>query len=247
MNSLVLLTAFPFYVYEYHGFLLWRHESNESTCIKYKSAQGEQKVIAVKDAKFRSIQKFGAYGKESSLTNFTAKGIDNSYFIYGNSTIGNIPTPEYVNNDNIYNQWSTSLRLDKTAKENCNVWMTYNTSTDSKGVVGVPAVAYCRNQKVNNIPCDLPNIYQTIVIWACGDKLDEMDPTASSYPYLKLGYTAFGDGSNSRTQEYNGILGYELWSSTEYDSYSVRRIGYSGYCSFDYKWDNYTVVPILEL
>ena len=46
---------------EYHGFLLSRHPGNEATVIEYKAADGTQKKIAVKDAKFRSVQKFGTH------------------------------------------------------------------------------------------------------------------------------------------------------------------------------------------
>lgn len=249
-----LIITIPDNIIEYHGFLLWRHESNEATYIAYKSAQGDQKVIAVKDAKFRSVQKFGTYDIDTPLQNFDSYGSKSSgWCIDGTDTELSVyspalPMPERINQDLIYDQWSSYLKSDKTAKENCDVWITYKNITDSIGILGVPAVEWCRNQRISNIPCDLPNAYQNICIWVCSDKLDEIDPTANNYPTLKLGYTNQSDQNNARTHydPTNGLISTTQWCSTEYTSNRVRKVNYCGDCSYIYKGSAGLAIPILE-
>ena len=177
--------------YDYHGFKLQRHISDLATVITYKAAGGATKRMAVLDAEFRSVQQFGTYGTDvHGLANFATRG-KNGWYITGDSTIPDKhPMPDTVTNDAIFTQWADTLKTDNTAKANCDIWMTYNDRTDSQGIKGVPAVAWCRAQTLAGKPCDLGNEYQTIVIWACGDKLDEMDPNASAYHDMCLGYTA---------------------------------------------------------
>lgn len=237
----------------YHGFKLQRHISNEATVITYKAADGRMKRMAVKDAQFRDLKQFGTQAIDvPGLTNFTsllnASGNGMIHGITFNAIPDRQPMPDTVTNDVIYNQWHASLAADKTAKENCDIWMTYNNQTDRNHIKGVPAVAWCRSQVIDGKPCDLPNKYETIVIWVCGDKLDEMDPTAVSRD-MRLGYTATTAKSGyGRCQKAaNGLVSDVLFSSTEYDASYVHGVYYAGGCSNSDKIGAGTAVPILEL
>ncbi|MBD5640950.1 MAG: hypothetical protein HDQ91_00835 [Desulfovibrio sp.] len=237
--------------YDYHGFKLQRHISDLATVITYKAADGATKRMAVLDAKFRSVQQFGTYGiNVPGLANFNTQG-KNGWYIAGDSSIPNMqPMPDSVTNDAIFTNWADTLKTDKTAKANCDIWMFYNDKEDKlvQSIKGVPAVAWCRAQTLVGKPCDLGNLYQNIVIFACGDKLDEMDKTASEYPNLRLGYTSttawpgFG-----RCQKYNGQRTDRRFSSTEYATNSERVVGYGGNCGSIFKYNLGAVVPILEL
>lgn len=236
-------------MYEYHGFKLGRHISGKGTVINYKAADGSRKDMLVLDAQYRSVQKFGTYGTDvPGLANFQAQGNGGRFVWENNSIDSKTPMPAAVTNDQIFNQWSETFVADSTAKANCDIWMTYNDKTDSQGIKGVPAVAWCRAQVVNGKLCDLPNEYQLIVLWACGDDLDEMDPTAASYPDLRLGYTSTNAHPNyGRCQKFNGVYADRLCSSTERDSTNVRNVTYVGDTYAILKNYNCGVVPILEL
>lgn len=235
-------------VHEYHGFRLQRANTGNGSIITYKAADGTLKDMLVLDAKYRSVQRFGTYRTDvPGLTNFQSQGADGSY-VTGKTIISSGAMPDFVTNDAIYNNWHTAFAADKTAKENCDIWMTYNNQTDSQGIKGVPAVAWCRNQIVDDKPCDLPNMYEAMVIFACGDQLDEMDPTTSGYPDLRLGYTSTtAYPPFIRCQKFNGQTSSGLFSSTEYNSEFMRVVDYYGTCNTNGKSNVGTAVPVLEL
>ena len=221
-----------------------RHPGNEATIIEYKAADGTKKLIAVKDAKFRNVMTFGVYSLDVSiLTNFKSLNKSGKWSIGGDgvSISQTSVMPDNITNDLIFEQWATSLVTDKTAKANCDIWMTY------LNTYGVPAVAWCRSQNIGGTPCDLANQYQNICIWTCGDKLDEMDPTASAYSDLKLGYTAKADGFGRTQKSHAGHVSSALFSSTEHSDSGIRSVFSIGGCSFTNKKNNCTVVPILEI
>lgn len=238
ISEYLLLPIVSHSIIEYHGFRLWRHKSNEATCIEYKSAKGFQQIIAVKDAKFRINTQFGTYQKDvPELSNFTANGVKGRYIIDSNSLPATSSMPETYTNEAIYQNWGSVLASDKSAKENCDVWMQYNTYADARPyVVGVPAVSYCRSRVLENKSCNLGNLYQMICIFACGDKLDEMDPTLSNYSNMRLGYSS----------AYGARINF-LLSSTEYNADYVRSVVYYGGTNNLYKTNTYTAVPILEI
>lgn len=60
-----------------------------------------------------------------------------------------------------------------------------------------------------DIEAQLPNVYQLLVIYACGDYLDNMDPSVSSYPENALGKYGW-----NAARWFNGGA---VWSSTGYD------------------------------
>lgn len=238
---------------EYHGFQLARHSCGEATVIKYKSANASIKYIAVKDAKFRNTCAFGTYGKDiPELGNFGTVGKNGGWDPASTSSYLTSPFTSPMKtewtNDAIYNGWATTLLSDKSAKENCDIWMKYKSTTDTKGTVGVPAVAHARSQTIDGIACDIATEYQIICIWVCSDKLDEMDVTASEHPQLKLGCTSTGYPSRGRYQNGSGGQSAILWSSTECHLNDVRAMGCTGYCSSGNKSGSIgTAVPVLEI
>lgn len=202
----------------------------------------------MKDAKFRSIQPFGTYAKNSPLSNIATKSVEGSWYIVGSVNIPwSQPMPDNITNEAIFLNWGSILINDRTARENCDVWMLYQGQTDTQGVVGNPAVEWCRSQKIWNTPCNIPNLYQAMCLWTCGDKIDELDPTTSSYSTLKIGYTAKGDPAYGRSQKQGDLISYAIWASTEYSYTDARAVRYNGVCANYGKNQKITTVPILEL
>lgn len=198
-------------VYNYHGFKLQRHISNEATIITYKAADGKIKRIAVKDAKFRAVLRFGTYNIDiPEMANFKTTGY--LYMLDGYNTVPyNQPIPDEITNDRIFSRFTGFLITEKTARENCDIWMKYDNISDSQNTKGVPAVSWCRKQTIGGKICDLGNAYEVAVILSCGDKLDEFDATSNSYPILCLGYTSTGHSSMGRRQSYKGLQSSELY------------------------------------
>ena len=216
------------------GRMLYRHESNEGTVIEYQYWGATQKLF-VADAKYRSIKDFGAEETDTSLPNITA-----AYkFLVNGTTKSNteaFTASEYTNwltDSKIESTITTECKETKTARQNCDVWMTYS-DTD--------AVHFCRNTLADTFSggCDLPNIRQLCTIYAESDQLDEMDPTASAYPAYKLGYTAqygrFNLNNNTR-----------VWSCSEYSSKYCHDIGCNGYVYDDIRFVTYGVAPVREI
>lgn len=242
-------------VYDYHGFKLQRHSSQEATIISYKAADGTMQRIAVKDAKFRNVLQFGLQDRDMSGCGITdGRKITKPNFIASSTFIPcNKPMPDEVTNATLFDNCSQWLAGDKSAKANCDIWMTYNGQTDEKGIKGVPAVAWCRAQTLAGKPCDLGNEYENCVIFICGDKLDEMDPTYGAYPTFGLGYTSAwyksSSGYNGRTMisADKSHLGTERWASSPISTSSTDTIAYNGRrnCLGRANWCG--VVPILEL
>lgn len=155
--------------------------------------------------------------------------------------------PDFFTNEAIFQNWSTSLKIDNSAKQNCDIWMKYNDYNDGY-VIGVPAVAHCRNQNILGVPCNLPNIYELICIYTCSNELDKLDPTASSYPGYKIGNTAIDAKLNEgHTMTDSSGIAYFMFSSTEYNSQRVRRVGYTGYCQQYPKNGLGQIIPVLEI
>lgn len=232
---------------DYHGFKLSRLCSGDATVITYKAADGTIQSIVVADAIYRHVKCFGLFGVfVNGLKWFQEGNVKGNYFIHSiDKQVVNehSPMPDFITNDLIYDLWSPSLKSDRTAKENCDILMQYVGITDDEEITGVPAVEWCRSQTIGGVQCDLPNLYQTMVIWICGDQLDLMDPTAEANPGMKLGYT--GD---ERCQHVGKETGTWLWSSTAESAMYTRYVGYAGNMLwvFSRKYSG-TVVPIIEL
>ena len=233
----------------YHGFRLQRHISDEATVITYKAADGSLKRMAVLDAKFRSVQKFG-------VGNMDVPELDSillpsgAQYVAGTTAIPNkSPMPDGITSDSIFAKWADLMKADKTARENCDIWMKYNNISDGYSQ-GVPAIAWCRSQLLKGVGCDLGNAYQNMVIFACGDKLDEMDRSALTHSDLKLGYTSTAyDGTYGRGQRVGTAKTTYRHTSTESIYCSVINVCHDGQVCIGgtNRHSNYSVIPILEL
>ena len=210
---------------EVQEFKLWRGVNNISTIIEYhwpassSGGLGSVRRMEVIDAKYRGLNlQFGTYGVDTANNNIT--GVSGTVA----ATATNTTVCGYVK----------SAYTEKTAKECCDIWMTYDgvtTSSGSTSTIGVPAVKFCRDITVDseNGQWDLPNIVQLAMIAAVRNTLNSMDPTANSYTNNKI-----------LTPSYT-------WSSSEYNTNFCWSINSSGGLSSSYKDNAYGVVPIREL
>ena len=211
------------------------------------------KKIIILDAMYRNSLKFGAYNVNvSTLTKYTnyyhiqpnppyvkhkhcIHGLDASY-IY--SSDGQMPIQ--MSDLELNTLWANSIDS-KTAKYNCDQWMTRNSYTDSQSIKGVPAVAHCRSIMINENPCDLPNIQQLMRIYVEADFIDSLDPTITLYPTKALGLrnpNGFWKFSETSIQAF---------SSTDYSNTQIRIVGAGQACTYVSKSRILNVIPILEI
>lgn len=180
---------------------------------------GAQVWIAVLDAAYRGVSiKFGTYGFDSSLPNVT-------------SSMGTMVQGE--------SESAMDARASQEVKDsdfNCDVWMTRNEITDSRSIVGVPAVAMCRALSLDGTPCDLPTAKVLMRIWQHLDFIDTNDPTAAANASKKLSAWGFGSGS-----------GAYVWSSSEYNSNYAVCVSSTGGVGNANKYNQGGVVPVLEI
>lgn len=228
------------------GRKIYRHESDMGSVLEYYDTS--YKKIIVLDALYRDFLQFGAYNYTmTSLTGYTNYNhtqpnppyIKYSHIIHGldESYSYSLDTPPIQMSDFELNKlWINSIDS-KTAKYNCNQWMTRNTYTDSASIKGVPAVNHCRSISINDVKCDLPNIQQLMRIFVEADMIDALDPTLDSNLTKALGL------KNS-----NGFWGTtNAFSSTNYNATGIRQVGSGQGCSYTNKNVARFVIPILEI
>lgn len=207
----------------------------------------------MKDASFRVVSDY-FYKPESfstlidaDLESFT-KYSDKGLYIAGNSSIdNNSPMPDTVTNELIYDNWAEIFKADKTAKENCDIWMKYQGKTSSSNVIDVQQVRWARDKTLGGKPCDIANMYELMVIWACGDKLDELDITAGIYPKLKLGYTSEAFHGGRTYQSSSRKTTFYIASSTNAGKASLRSIDLGGMCKYISCSYESLILPVLEI
>ena len=227
------------------GCTLYRSANGIATTIEFKDWTGNPRKMEVIDAAYRPNNKkqFGTYNVDSSLANFASTNKNGTFYIGGESSdyTNNVDLPATLTNDLIYTQWSPSLATDLTAKENCDVWMTYEGTKDtySTPTIGVPAIEACRviTTDSSNGSWDLPNVYELMILFMLSDIIDSLDPTASSYATMKIG----------KTHSSGRFRGTYFWSSTEDSATNVRRVNYGGYCNNGTKATACAVLPVREL
>ena len=233
------------------GRKLYRHESDMGSVLEYYDTSW--KKIIVLDAMYRNSLKFGAYNVNvSTLTKYTnyyhiqpnppyvkhkhcIHGLDASY-IY--SSDGQMPIQ--MSDLELNTLWANSIDS-KTAKYNCDQWMTRNSYTDSQSIKGVPAVAHCRSIMINENPCDLPNIQQLMRIYVEADFIDSLDPTITLYPTKALGLR-----NPNGFWKFSETLNLAV-SSTDYSKTGIRIISSAQGCSYVSKSRILNVIPILEI
>ena len=206
------------------GFTLYRSENGIATTIEYNwpnsdGTLGERRKMEVIDAAYRGLSlQFGAASKDSANTNL----INLSGTMTVTSTNAQVCSMVY------------NASHEKTAKECCDIWMTYEGTTDSSGISGVPAVKFCRDITAGGATTaatkwQLPNIVQLAMIFALRDTLNAIDPTASANTTKKIGTP------------------YRTWSSSEYGVSVCWCINPDGILTTATKNLAYGVVPIREL
>lgn len=236
------------------GRVIYRHANNKGSVIEFNMF-GKAMKMFVADAQYRKKGlQFGAYDKHGGLNTFDYVGSNSiwagsTYYIYNEGGVyqSGSNTQYYAGNDATLNPVTDAqlqerfhgLRSDKTAKENCNGWITYKGTTDSERIRGVPAVEHCRNQYFDGISaCDLPNVYELLVIYVESDILDELDPTAASNMTLILSKM-----SNSRRWFGSDYI----WASTGNSDSNAWYVGLGGYALTNGKGTSGVAVPVYEL
>lgn len=217
------------------GRRLGRHISNEATVIEF-DYWGTRKMLIVPDAKYRDAFTMGAYGiNMPELANFS----DVTMYLAGRVVDAKTALPALT--DKALQTVLASYKSDKTSRENCNIWMTKTSHTDSQGTRGVPAVQHCRNLNIDGLGAgyfDLPNAYELAVIYAESDNIDALDQTAAANPGKMLGK----GGTKGRLYFLRSLSDVAL-SSTEYGSENVIGVSSIGQVCFPVKYRDFSVVP----
>ena len=236
------------------GRLVYRHSSNQGSVVEFDHFGTTRKVF-VADAVYRGKAKFGTYGKDSANPNITARTTSsgnvtgaNKYISNSGNSLGAKDAIGIVT-DATLQSWFTSnssiigWNQDLSMKSLCDTWMTYEGTTDSQSISGVPAVRMCRNALTNVFSggCDLPDIYSLVVLFIEGETIDSLDPTATANPTKALGAT-----TNTNGHGYMDGASH-LWSSSEYNSNTCLGLYYVGYVGNDGKSGEYGVVPCKEI
>ena len=219
------------------GRLLYLNETGDGIVMEHQfTKDGSTAKFVIALAKDRTKKKFGTYGTDMpGLTNYAVADTSGTWYLDGKSN-NNVITKTDAQ---MRSAWSASID-DNTAKQNCDVWMTKNSTTDTQGIVGVPAVAYCRSVTVGGVACDLPNIQELMLIRLEADAIDALDPTVAQYPTYALGsantagFWSFGGPSSA-------------FSSTEYNIYYVQPVDSNGHCSIASKYGECGVAPVREI
>jgi len=219
------------------GRVFYRHSSGMGTVMEFNDGQARKAVIL--DAKYRTKAQFGTYGKDSSLTNYQSQNKNDTWYINGGSAATTPDACKTLTDAFLNDMWATS-KDQNAAKQNDDVWLTYEGTTDSQSISGVPAVRAAREVKVNGVGCDIPN-HQTLMRMYCdADIIDSLDPTVAAYPGNALG--------SANTNGAWKIAGANsAFASTEYGSNYVRCVHYNGYCLNATKGLTCAVAPVLEI
>ena len=220
------------------GRLLYMNATNDGIVMEHQfTKDGSTAKFVIALAKDRTKKKFGTYGTDMpGLTNYTTANKSGSWYLDGASNTGVITKTDAQ----MRAEWFDSID-EKTAKQNCDIWMTKNSTTDTQGIVGVPAVAYCRSVRIGGVVCDLPNEQELMLMRLEANAIDSLDPTVAQYPTYALG--------SANTAGFWNFGGPAIaFSSTEYSSTNVRYVGSSGACHGANKKNNeYGVAPVREI
>lgn len=219
------------------GRLLYMNATNDGIVMEHQfTKDGSTAKFVIALAKDRTKKKFGTYGTDmSGLTNYTQADTSGTWYLDGKANSGAITRTDAQ----MRSAWSASLD-EKTAKQNCDIWMTRNTATDTQGIVGVPAVAYCRSVTIGGVSCDLPNEQELLLMRLEANEIDKLDPTVAQYPTYAL-----GSANTAGFWNFGGTT--YAFSSTEYDSSHVRYVDSNGNCNCAGKLTEYGVAPVREI
>ena len=230
------------------GRTLYRHSSNQGSVLEFDMF-GTPVKLFVADAQYRKRDdtKWGASEVVTPLKKFSTadsselyvgKPYESNSYFYSDVTQDGVANAVYVEGStrqtSVYDYaviapitdaqlQSRFFRLaqDQTARENCDVWMTYQGQTDSSSIIGVPAVEYARSLSITGISngLDIPNLYELCVLFVEGDYIDTLDPTVGDNPAKALG---------KFLSAHRWFHGRWCWSSTEYSPANQWYVGGTG-------------------
>lgn len=209
------------------GRKLFRHPNGKGTVIAF-DLYNKDALLFVPDAAYRPQNaNWGMYAQNvSELDQFTldCKPMSNA----GKKTMSLVG----VLSDTEIQSEFPSFKTDKTAKENTDILMKYNS----------PAARSCRNLDVGLGPMDLPNIYELMMLYQEADNIDKLDPTFAANKDSGLGHTSTYGRFDARGQS-------TVWSSTSYSDKYSRSVFYDGNTDYSYRRRDTDagVVPVLEI
>ena len=192
---------------------------------------GVNKWLGVELSKTRITAQFGTYGKDTPLPNPTIVSNKLDASNTDHNSRGNAVSPQ-TTDQQMNEAW---VQETGNSKSNSDTWMTYEGTTDSQSISGVPAVRHCRSIIVDGKPMDCPSQHALMRVYKLREFIDANDPTANSYPNNKL-TTSWGFGTSI------------IWSSTERVSNLVFRVSYDGSADGNgSKRNTYGVVAVVEI
>ena len=96
-----------------------RHKNNKGSVLSFIGFDNKLINLFVADAIYRTTAKWGTYGTDTSLKNFSENNNNNTIYIDGASSAGTqTDTPPFITIAQLRSLWS-GLASDKSAKENC--------------------------------------------------------------------------------------------------------------------------------
>ena len=209
------------------GRKIYRHSSNEGSVIEF-DYWGTPMKLFVADAKYRATNL--AYDTTHQQHGNPELPATTEYF--NGSQDSRTEALSYTKNDAWIQSTYPYLRKDGTAKSNTDNLMAYSTTV---------ATHHCRKQNISGVgQLDLPNLYETIILYLESDNIDALDPSAESSRDKALGmmntYGRFDLGGSSH-----------VWSSTGYNSKLAWFAHYWGCVRYDYQNFGCGVAPVKEL
>ena len=160
------------------------------------------------------------------------------------SQIANDETLPVITDAELQDLWP-NFSTDLSAKELCDIWITYQGTTDTSDppITGVPAVEYTRSLTIPGITgsFDVPNIYELMVMFLEQEAIDNLDKykSVSEYQNYLLAYNS----NNNRW--FNNNL---VWSASEGTAFGVWSVRYYCYASvYPKDIDPLGVTPVQEL
>lgn len=197
--------------YSCRGCIYYRDESNQGTIIEYYwPGESTRRRFLLADASYRRLNMTADTVSQPSGLSELMIGTK----LYSTDLNEHTILPSDLTNQYILNKFYNNLSIDKTAKYNCDRWMSVSGTKN-------PGVVWCRSKNINGKPLDLPNILQLMIIFILADELDAIDPTASSYPNHKIGMTGptgrFSFGSSLKLAGSKAQM-QGAWSSSAYQN-----------------------------
>lgn len=231
------------------GRKLWRHSNGEG-CVLEFDMYGKIVQLYVPDAKYRdfsskllSLNTGGSVQLHSPVLIWNA----NNYLF---DTAKEISEPfteiEFLTDSQLQTKLDSFLinntfSQDFSGKDGTDAVIASLENLTGLGIYD-KAASYARSLIPTGLSsCNLPNLYELVVIWLESDNIDSIDPTITEYPSTRLGSP-------------NRFSNYDLWCCSEVQ-YISSDISYFfgidfnryGYISYSFRDSPNKVLPVLEL